>query len=496
VASRALLAVCLAGATLAPATARAHPTIAPGDVAVVAISTGSAGPARFSFVALVDFHPVETVTFTDRGWLAAGRFRDGEGLTYWDVDRFVPRGTVVELPGVDGGFELEPRADQLFAFVGTLMPDGTPTDALLYGLNLGGPWVGDATSSGTSALPASLAGFEVALGSSGSCAYAGPTTGARSELLALIADASQWTCSDTEVVPAPSGFTVHLDRGEVCTGDEECTPGDFCADGVCCDSECRRDEAGHCQTCDFGPGDPRTGTCGPAPTTHLCRLAGGPCDPMDRCDGVSLECPPNVILGPSEVCRPSAGGCDPAEVCDGASAACPPDARAAPGSVCRPSRGVCDVEERCGDGSECPADEVVADGTECDDGLVCTAESSCSDGLCAGPVPRECDDGDACTADACSDEGGCTNAPIDGCCHDDADCDDGDPCTVDGCGVDGFCVPSASTLCLDAGAERDAGDGGVAPAPGGGCGCATTGGDASAGWLLAALALARRRRRR
>ncbi|MEZ4337134.1 MAG: hypothetical protein R3B82_10945 [Sandaracinaceae bacterium] len=466
-----------------------------GDVALVAIHTNPAtGPVGFAFVTLEAFHPVEVVTFTDRGWQATGAFRAGEGETYWDVDRFVPAGTVVALTGLG----LDPGADSVVAFVGVLAPDGTPTDSLLFGLHLGGPWETDATSDTTSGLPPSLAGFEVAPGPGLDCAYAGPTVGTRSVLLAAIGDPAEWSCSDATRPAAPAALTVYADLGRGCGVDTDCAPGAFCAYGVCCDSECRRAEAGHCLTCDFGGFDPRTGHCGPAPTTQLCRTGRGVCDPMDHCDGVGTECPVNVVLGAETVCRASAGGCDPPEVCDGASVDCPADVISPAGTVCRASRGVCDVEEVCAGEVACPADATVEDGTDCDDGLVCTVSSSCAAGSCAGPVPLECDDGDRCTTDSCSDEGGCVNAAVAGCCAADADCDDGDACTRDACGADGWCAPPAQ-VCADAAIEpMDAGvavgaEPGVTPA---GCGCGVSRRARLGGWLLgcvlAALALGAR----
>lgn len=486
--------LALAALLCAASPARAHLFISEGDVAIIGIHTNpAAGPVSFEFVTLTTFTPGEVIIFTDRGWLASAAFRAGEGQTFWDVDRLTTPGTVISRSGTTG-ISLEAGADQIFAVIGPIAPDGTPTDTVLYGLNLGGPWAADATSTTTSALPVSLAGYEVALGSFLDCSYAGPTIGTRTGLLALIGDPTNWVCDDTARTTAPTSFTVEAAQGESCTADADCTGSFFCAYGVCCDTECRRDEAWHCSACDFGAGDPRTGTCGPAPTIYLCRTGSGPCDPMDSCDGVSLECPPNVMLGPDVVCRESTGGCDPAEVCPGDSPTCPADARAPEGSVCRPSRGICDPEERCGPGIACPDDVVVDEGTDCDDGLACTMSSQCSDGLCAGPIPVECDDSDSCTADSCDDSGGCANAPIDGCCHEDADCDDGDPCSADTCGADGWCVIGGST-CLDAGAP--AADAGAEPPPPTGCGCRVDGSSPRRSvLLLALLALVGLRRRR
>jgi len=482
---------------LLPGTASAHVVISAGDLAVVSIFTNEArGPVRFSFVTLESFHPPETVLFTDRGWLASeGRFRAGEGVTFWDVERTVPIGTVVELPG-DTGISLHPGADSIIGLVGALAPDGTPTDTLIFGLNLGAPWAADASSDQTSALPPSLTGFEVALEGGMDCAYAGPTVGVRSEILALIRDPAQWRCSDSERPAPATAFTVYRDPGDRCSADAECAPGAFCAYGVCCETECRRDLIGHCTTCEEG-----TGRCIASPAGTLCRGPGGPCDPADSCDGVGMDCPPNALAGPELVCREATAGCDPEERCTGESRECPEDVSSSPGAVCRPSTGPCDPSELCDVGSECPADVFAPDGTECDDGLVCTAFSSCADGRCAGPVPLECDDADPCTADMCSDLGGCMHAPIAGCCRSDADCAEDDPCAAGRCDADHRCVTEPSGLCdasgaIDAGTASGA-DAGPRFSVYGDCGCRITRREVPLrGWAwLAALALVHRRRR-
>lgn len=474
-----------------PLAAHAHATISAGDLAVISVSTNAAnGPVGFSFVTLEAFHPVEVVIFTDRGWLASpGRFRPGEGEVYWDVDRLVSPGTVVEISGA-GGLPLNPGGDQVVAFVGALMPDGTPTDTLIFGLNLGGPWAADATSDQTSALPPSLSGFELALEGGMDCAYGGPTVGTRSEMLAWIRDPAQWSCSDSERARPPAAFTVYRDPGARCSTDEECGPDVFCAYGVCCETECRRAAIGHCNTCEAG-----TGRCIASPAGTLCRAPGGPCDPADLCDGVGVDCPSNALAGPATVCREAAAACDPEERCTGDSRECPADVTTSPGAECRASTGPCDPAERCdADELECPPDVFEPDGIDCDDGLVCTASSSCVEGRCAGPVPLACDDSDVCTADACSDTGGCANEPIPGCCRDDAECDDADPCVVSRC-EDHLCVATPSGLCdgggpMDAGVESDAG---AASVGGGGCGVA--GRRAPPPWLFLGIALALARRR-
>jgi len=379
------IALGLALALLGPLAGRAaaHPTIAPGDVAIVAAYADSShGPVGFAFVPLVDFHPVEVVAFTDRGWRADGRFRAGEGFAYWDVERSVTAGTVFER-----SLSLDAGGDSIVAFVGALDPDGAPTDSLLFGLRLGGAWDADATSDETSALPPALAGLEVALAGT-DCAYTGPTEGTRSALRGLIADPARWTCSDTARPAAPTAFTVFGDLGDGCGTDADCGPGVPCAWGVCCESECGRDEVGHCARCYA-----ETGECGPASEFQSCRLSAGPCDVLDKCDGVSLECPADARREAGYACRAAVDACDAPETCDGVAA-------------------------------ECPIDAAV-----------------------------DCDDGDRCTADACDAIEGCAHAPIAGCCA--GGCDDAGASPVDAGAVsmDGGVVGEDAGERTDAGRE-------------------------------------------
>ncbi len=434
----ALASAIAAAVTGWAAPADAHLSVTEGDVAIVAIYTGPGdAEVSFQFVTLRDFHPGEALGFTDRGWLMGSDFRVGsrEGEKRWVPAASVRGGTVVFLPA-HSDLDLERGADQVFAFDGTISDDGTFAGLLVHGVNLGGDWAVDATSSTTSAQPRELVDASVALGAFENCAYDGPTVGTKAELLALIGDAGNWICSDTEQPSPPGRFTVYADLGDFCEEDGDCAVG-FCVNRVCCDSECGRGEAGHCRECNFGPMDLRSGFCQAAPSTYLCRVSRGPCDPAEHCDGELEACPADELHTASAVCRASAGACDPPETCSGDSAACPPDVRTDPGS---------------------------------------------------------CDDGDACTADGCTADATCIHAPIEGCCDDDADCDDEDPCTVDTCAGD-RCTHGPILMC-DADAGADAGR--VIPPVGsvGGGGCSAAGAPAPLGWALLLLLVAALRGKR
>jgi len=128
------------------------------------------------------------------------------------------------------------------------------------------------------------------------------------------------------------------------------------------------------------------GTCAiggnPAPAQTVCRVASGPCDLVEVCDGISTACPLDKFKAATEVCRPAAGTCDLAENCTGSSATCPADKFLAKGAVCRAAVSLCDVAESCGGTSAtCPTDVFAPATTACrasSDGNICDPPESCT----------------------------------------------------------------------------------------------------------------------
>jgi C1A family cysteine protease len=120
------------------------------------------------------------------------------------------------------------------------------------------------------------------------------------------------------------------------------------------------------------------------PAGTVCRLAAGPCDAPEVCNGTDAPCPADAMAAAGKVCRPAAGMCDAAEVCDGRSAACPKDAFRSATTVCRPAAGACDVPETCtGSSAICPVDAFQPAGrvcrpsaNRCDPAEVCTGKSA------------------------------------------------------------------------------------------------------------------------
>lgn len=70
-----------------------------------------------------------------------------------------------------------------------------------------------------------------------------------------------------------------------------------------------------------------------------CRGSRATCDPIEVCDGVSPDCPADVVHVRGVVCRAAAGPCDRAEVCSGVDDTCPSDAFEPANAPC--AGGVC-----------------------------------------------------------------------------------------------------------------------------------------------------------
>ena len=190
--------------------------------------------------------------------------------------------------------------------------------------------------------------------------------------------------------------------GQVCTASSQCKSG-FCADGVCCESDC----AGLCRFCALPSSlgrcvlvganvpDPRTAI-GVADPARSCRDQGaGSCATNGRCDGQgACDRYPNGTTCREQTCNPATNEWTADGVClNGACAV--PDSR-----PCTPFN--C-TGNRCG--SSCAANN------ECSDQNVCVA-GSCGKqaigSLCAH-------DGD-CASNFCA-QGICCNSRCDGSCQ-------------------------------------------------------------------------------
>lgn len=234
-------------------------------------------------------------------------------------------------------------------------------------------------------------------------------------------------CASGHFCGGDGGCRSKLDNGIPCTTASECLSG-FCADGVCCNTECG---AG----CDSCSQPTLVGTC----SLVLRGGSGSPaCDGGYLCDGVSTSCPMS----------------------------CQSDDECAANSYCRNQQG-CAVKkangELCSGANQC-ASGFCADGvccnTACGEGCdtcasgTCTvvsagsagARPSCAPYLCNGAAacPQSCDAGTQCVSGVQCINGTCGGRLSNGqaCSRDAGDCASGN-CS------DGVCCDTACTGTCD-----------------------------------------------
>jgi hypothetical protein len=106
-----------------------------------------------------------------------------------------------------------------------------------------------------------------------------------------------------------------------CTTGPACASG-FCVDGVCCASACGGGDPNDCQVCSVAAGGSTDGVCTPVPASRVCRASAGTCDSPELCDGVSPDCPPDVLAPSGAVCHAPVDACDVTAACSGAAPAC------------------------------------------------------------------------------------------------------------------------------------------------------------------------------
>ncbi len=184
--------------------------------------------------------------------------------------------------------------------------------------------------------------------------------------------------------------------GVSCTSAVNCSNGQACVDGVCCDTLC----SGPCQACVASKSGGTTGICSPIPLGL---------DPDAECPGVTVctgtsQCF-SKPLGQScdyhfecasEHCSFSSGICCTSD-CSGSCVVCP-SSGASPG-VCQPlasgtacSEHVCQRWPTCGPGDDFEAGSCSPDG-RCllPSGTRCHASSQCASNVCVfGPIAGAC----------------------------------------------------------------------------------------------------------
>lgn len=105
----------------------------------------------------------------------------------------------------------------------------------------------------------------------------------------------------------------HQNLGLPCADAATCGTGQ-CIDGVCCDAACGSSDPDDCAACSVAAGAAVDGACGPRATGLTCRLAAGPCDGAEFCDGAAFDCPADGPVVDGTPCIDGiclAGACGP-----------------------------------------------------------------------------------------------------------------------------------------------------------------------------------------
>lgn len=95
-------------------------------------------------------------------------------------------------------------------------------------------------------------------------------------------------------------YELGWSNGSPCSTAALCDSG-YCVDGVCCKSACGggKDD---CQACSKRAGASTDGTCEVASKGTVCRASKGPCDAVERCDGIAGLCPADLFATPGTPC--------------------------------------------------------------------------------------------------------------------------------------------------------------------------------------------------
>ncbi|GEM_PF-716667 len=197
-------------------------SLSPGDLMIVTVDADD--PEGFDVVPLVDLDAGTVIYFTDNGW--SNGWRASEGIVTYTAPGAVTAGTVLSYRSVDengfvktgASFALAAAGDTILAYQGS-----AESPQFLYGAGwaIASPWVADGTAltANNSCIPSSLstgAFTIVSCGSFDNQQYnsASGTTGTKSALLQLVANAANWSGSDaTAYAKFTPDFTVSSGGG-------------------------------------------------------------------------------------------------------------------------------------------------------------------------------------------------------------------------------------------------------------------------------------------
>lgn len=208
--------------------------ILPGDILFTGVRCDS--PDTICFVTLKTLPSGTELHITDKGWLSAGGFRSGEGITTWKTNEIIEAGREIRIAGLNANtgectgnaLSLSASGDQLFIFTGVI-PDEGNSGKLICGIQLNSSsgstedtWDGDAVSTVTSGKPSAIIpGFNGVKFSPerDNLRYDGIRDGNIRELQEAISNPENWATSNTgELKVSGEDFLIENPQLEQITG--------------------------------------------------------------------------------------------------------------------------------------------------------------------------------------------------------------------------------------------------------------------------------------
>ena len=193
-------------------------TLAAGDIVIIEMQ-GDA-PDGFRFVPLVDLESGTVINFTDNGWLGSS-LRSGEGTVIYTASAAVSAGTNIRYSVGDAGdfttsggdINIASTGDQILAYQGDA---ASPTFIFAVAGN-STEWQIGSNDSNQSDLPTGLTdGVNAVAAGAGSgpedefdnVYYTGLSSGTKAEILAAVANDTNWTGNNSSSSPIVTNFTI------------------------------------------------------------------------------------------------------------------------------------------------------------------------------------------------------------------------------------------------------------------------------------------------
>jgi len=194
-------------------------TLSPGDIVIIELRADT--PDTFRFVSLVDLDAGTVIKFTENGWTGTA-LRTNESTITFTAASAITKGVNIEFVAgtadtrfsVSGSLGFSGSGDQVIVYQG----DATSPTFIFAAQSNSTAWQTGSTGTTNSDLPTGLTdGVNAVAAGTGAGAgdefdniyYSGTTSGTKGELLASVANASNWTGNNSSSSPITTNFTIN-----------------------------------------------------------------------------------------------------------------------------------------------------------------------------------------------------------------------------------------------------------------------------------------------